>query len=270
MHRASLAARTWLAVGGAVHVSPAVAAAPVYFDIGGLLLYALGAIFGLLIFPICVAIAKSKESKRLYGLLSLACIVALAVPVVRGYLQDRQYKDGVLADADTFANYCTSGRQPLLYPELVAAPAALRVRHETVTSGPQWIGGAGGIVRRIRQDQAFCSRSGITIIVPASPAVGEEAQYPVCATEGAALASSVEYELLVRDSYESKKGTGHVPWGLTVMYRSSMVLTRKADKQIVAESDFYFVAPRIVPIEARCPKTDEAILQFLVKALPKG
>jgi hypothetical protein len=268
MHRTLHPARKFLAIGCVVFHPCAFAAAPVYFDIGALLLYALCAIFGLLVFPICIALSKSQKRRRLFILLTFVCIVALGKPFLSDYLHRRSHMNGMQADADAFAKYCSENQRTIIQPEAPTSPVSLSVRHESVDGEPKWIGGAGNIATLIRQDRAFCSRSGITTVAPASPRTWEEAQYSVCTAKVTQASAPVEFEMLIRDSYESKKGTGNVPWGTTMMYKSKIVLTRKPDKRIIAEGDFYFVSPYVAQIGARCPKTNEAILDFLATAIP--
>jgi hypothetical protein len=158
----------------------AFAAAPAYFDIGGLLLWPLGLVLGLVVFPIGIAASKSLEAKGVCALLSLTCLVAIALPIVNGRHEMQRMEDGVSIDADAFGKYCVNDRR-VVNAQPPARAISLRVRNERESAAPRWIAGAPGLARRIREDPSFCSQSGLVTVVNQEPAKGEEAAYAVCA-----------------------------------------------------------------------------------------
>jgi hypothetical protein len=255
-----LARQVSLATSG-LFASPAFAAAPIYFDAGGVLLYLLTAVLGLLVFPLCLAFSKSKQARRTFGWLSIGCIVGLAVPFLSGSAKSRQVEQDRLAAAQTFAEFCKSAHRVSVPGSSVPA-ARVRVRHHGSAAG---VGGAARLARLFHKDPVhMCIRSSIVAFAPEVPGEGEEAHYAVCPTTAARPDAGAEYDLLIRDAHDSRSAGGHV------LHKSTMALTRIQDQRLISQADFFFGSGRFTELERHCPwADDETLKDFLAAALPK-
>lgn len=264
MNRSTLRARILIGIFSAGYAFPAAAAAPIYFDIVGTLLYILCAIFGVIIFPSWAAFSQSRENKRLFWVLAIVCIGLCAAPILAQVFSDWRRKADLQANADAFAQYCAGARRPVIYPELVTSPVSIMVRHEHLVTKPERDDHALEFIPRIWRDESFCKRSAVASITFESATANQAKPYLVCRTRPNAAGTPVEYDMFVQAYESEKKDNTHV------MYKSLIVLTRKADKKVVAAGDFYFVEWHNAQIEARCPNNTDAILPFLATAFPKG
>ena len=232
------------------------AAAPVYFDIGGLILFAALYILGLL--ALLAAVVFSK--KRLTWLLCL--VVYVAAPVVwffiagslaksRNAAVHEDVQQGEAKNRDAFASYCKDRRRVVHTRVEPALDDSLLIRVEPGFTGTHWQFNAFPVNEYLAKNPKICETTGLTRLegiyegrhVPEKRGYEQEVRlYKMCSAEKWRTATEPvsRYELVLGESAEKKP----VPWGSEGgrwMSRSSIRVVDRQTGAILAEDWMYFL-----------------------------
>lgn len=258
------------------------AAAPVYFDIGGLFLYGFLYLLGLLIIP---AVAAMVTKKKAVGFVVL--FVYLGVPVAAFFILEARFQDnnerafkemklGQMQNAKAFANYCKDRKRVVNARVAPGADHSLLIRFESGFTGAVPDFNASQVRTQMGSNKARpCGKTSLAYIegvydaryVPEKKGYEREVRlYKMCSDEDASVVPQARsrYELVLGESRDRQQ----VPWGAGGwMSRSSMRLVDKQTGVTLAEDAMYFLRYDSAG-EDGCPQGMTQITSLITDVFP--
>ena len=258
------------------------AAAPVYFDLGGLILYGALYLLGLLI--LLAAIAFSKK-RAVWSLLVLAYVTVPVAYVFLSASAQRTRNDRILEEArvgeaknvEAFATYCKDRDRIVNTRVAPTADTSLLIRQEKGFTGVAWQFNAFPIHEYMMKNREICEKTGLGHLegiydgqfVPEKRGYEREVRlYGMCRAEKWRTSTEAEsrYELVLGESSERKT----VPWGDDGgrwMSKSSVRLIDTKTGATLAKDTMYFL--RYESGDGGCPNGLEQLASLIAEVFPK-
>jgi hypothetical protein len=257
------------------------AAAPVYFDLGGLILYGALYLLGLLVFPFLIGFSKKKAAKKfwswsfaVYVIGPVAYIFAeVKLNSMRNARITEELRVGEQRNLEAFGKYCT-GRTPIVHSRAPQQDGvSLAVRIEKNFTGVQWKFNAYPLFEYLGNKRDLCSRTGVTVLEGVYDGAyskekngyeKEVRRYAVCTKDKWAVIPEIQsrYELVLGRTGRKDP----VPWGGEGgrwMSNSSIQIVDRVTGNILAEDTMYFL--RYDTGEGGCPAGLEQLSNLLVE-----
>lgn len=221
------------------------AAAPIYFDIGGLLLFGALYVLGLIIFLIVMSSAKQKLVSQLFAVYVIGPVLLLGVGVLTNSVQNKQtsraIEDGEQKNLNAFKAYCKPRKQTIHAKVTPGNDVSLAVRIDKNFTGINWEFNANPIIEHMHSDLDMCKKSGVKILEGAYD--GEVRRYLVCTKENWTVVSEFQSRFELRLGEASRTDT--VPWGGKQgrwMSASSIRIVDRSTGAVLAEDTMYILS----------------------------
>jgi hypothetical protein len=258
------------------------AAAPLYFDLAGLILYGALYLLGLLVLLVAIFVSKKKA---VWTLILVAYVVGpFAYDHVSTYAQRardvRFFEEaslGEIKNVEAFAAYCKDRQRVVNRRVSPGADASLVFRHERAFTGSSRAFNADPIHAYMLRNQAICQKTGLGYLegIYDGQYVAEKRGYErevrlyrMCRAEkwSTVAQSQSRYELVLGESSEKKP----TPWGSEAgrwMSKSSVRVIDKQTGAILAEDTMYFL--RYDTGKGGCPNGVEQLASLIADVFPK-
>jgi hypothetical protein len=257
------------------------AAAPVYFDLGGLIVYGALYLLGLIVFPFVIGFSKEKGSKRFWAWVFAVYIIGpvtyIFVEVKSNSMRNERImeetKVGEQRNLEAFGNYC-KGRQRIVHSRAPQADgASLVIRIEKGFTGVAWQFNAFPLFEYLGRKRDTCARTGVNVLEGVYDGAyskekngyeNEIRRYALCTDEKWAVVPDVQsrFELVL-----GKTGSkDSVPWGGEGgrwMSNSSVQIVDRLTGNILAEDTIYFL--RYDTGEGGCPSGMDQLSSLLAE-----
>lgn len=252
------------------------AAAPVYFDIGSLILYVALYALGLLAFLIAIVIERQRRFLLLLALLAyiVTPIAYMSLTVARLYSQNaeiaEEQKLGEAANLSAFSKYCKDRNRKVIARIDPQANESLAIRFDPAFTGVAWKFNAFPLREYLRDKSSLCKQGALLFLegtydgryVENRGYEAEVRRYAICSHEKWTIEPELRsrYELVLGEN--SKRDP--LPWGTAGnrwMSKSSVRLVDKTTGMTLAQDTLYFL--RDTTGEATCPAALEQISQLI-------
>ncbi len=237
--------------------SPAcLAAAPLPFDVGGLIIYSALYLLGFVVFSFVIAFSKEKEAKRfwswVYAVHAIGPIIYIFAVIALGEMQSayrmKQAKAGNQKNLEAFGNYCR-GRKLIVHSKSYEEDGvSLLVRTEKDFKSIN----ADLLFKYFEKHPDLCARSGVKTlenihnVASLKDKNGYETEvhrYAMCTSERPTVVPEVQsrFELVLGQTVSKdpvpRAGAGRWWW----MSRSSVQIVDRLNGKILAEDTIYFL-----------------------------
>lgn len=235
------------------------AAGPVYFDLGGLVLYSALYLLGLIIFPIVIATSKDKRmSSWIFAAYVIGPVLYIGIITQTNSIHNKQVmaemveiNDGEQKNLDAFGTYCKARQKTIHSKVKPPGDISLAVRIDKNFTGIKWQFNAYPISRHMQRNPDACEKTGVkTLEEIYDGAYSEEKKkyereirrYSMCTSEKWTVTaeSQSRYELVLGETSR----TDPVPWGGSDGRRMSASSVRIIDRstgEVLAEDTMYFL-----------------------------
>lgn len=258
------------------------AAAPVYFDLGRLIVYGVFYLLGLVVFPFAIGISKGKTAKCVWLCLFAAYVIGpvayIAVEKKQNSLRNTRIledmKVGKEKNLEAFSNYCKK-RNQIVHSKVVQEDGdiSIAVRIEKNFTGVPWQFNAYPLFDYLYKHKELCARTGVKVLEGIYDGAyskekngyeKEVRRYSLCTNEKWTVVPEAQsrYELVLGQN----GGKDPVPWGGEGgrwMSNSSVQIIDKLTGKTLAEDTMYFL--RYDTGEGGCPSGMRQLTDLLVK-----
>lgn len=257
------------------------AAAPVYFDLGGLILYGALYLLGLVAFPFVIGFSKEKAAKKFwswsFAVYVIGPVAYIFVDVKINSMRNARIKEevkvGEQRNLEAFGNYC-KGRTRIVHSRAPQQDGvSLSVRIEKNFTGVQWEFNAYPLFEYLGNKRDLCARTGVTVLEGVYDGAyskerngyeKEVRRYAMCTKDKWTVTPEIQsrYELVLGR-------TGHkdpVPWGGEGgrwMSNSSIQIVDRLTGNVLAEDTMYFL--RYDTGKGGCPAGMEQLSDLLAE-----
>ncbi len=232
------------------------AAAPVYFDLGGLLLYGALYLIGLIILLAVVIFSKDKlASSWLFAAYVVGPLLYVGVNITVKSIQNKQASkevaDGEQKNLNAFGAYCKARKQIIHTKVKPENDVALAVRIDKEFTGINWQFNAYPIFEHMHRNLNMCEKTGVKILEGAYDGLysaekrgyePEVRRYLACTKENWTVVNEFQSRYELRLGEASRKDP--VPWGSAGgrwMSASSMRIIDRTTGAVLAEDTMYFL-----------------------------
>lgn len=259
------------------------AAAPVYFDLGGLIIYAALYVLGLL--ALAIAIIRAKGLARIFFLVTLLAYIATPIAYVLHSAANldshnakitEEQKNGEAANLDAFSQYCKDRNREIISSVAPQTNESLAVRFDPAFTGILWNFNAHPLREYLRDKSSLCQQGTLLFLegkydgryVEKRGTEIEVRRYAICSHEKWTIEPKLgsRYELILGE--QSQRDS--VPWGADGgrwISKSSVRLVDKSSGMTLARDTMYFM--QYEPGKAACPDGLEQISKLITDTFQK-
>lgn len=268
---------SWAKVIAAVSVTSVVAqrawaAAPVYFNLEGL-------IFGALIYVVALVVslgaASASKSKTAVGVF-LAVLVSPGVIFLADFIASEwelaSWKKAHAQQVEAYRQFCS---QPTFKGNTMPPShgAALLFSSKSTSSSPDAAIGWAAAVARNLVERNQCAATGIRYIEAAWTAEGKNRfnRYELACPNvkrSEIDAPTATFELVFAEDSKSVVAPGNLPWGQTRLVKNSVRIEDLRTGATLASDWVYGTSAPSQAINAACPDRAEAMADLIIKVFP--